>query len=230
MRFQIFIPDANPPSDKPAQSPDLLVAAGLADLAQGFDCVREHEVDGRPGRMYAWCSPQQPHVLPGERFRWLPAVAWEELPAGRYYAGIPHDGRPRPTELARDWQFPGRAIELGDGNLWRIPEPERIPRQVQIADDGSLQYQRLRDFHGYTIDAEFVRQVDDWRDRFRAGMRECDHGEALAFALRALRLNYRLTPEVANALGLFTTENLHLPILVALGGYLARELETEQQG
>lgn len=231
MHWQLYIPGV--PIDRPLQDPRPLVAVGLADCAQAFDASRELAAprccaEGTTGLHYAWLSPQSPRIIAPELLQWHAAVAWDGLPAGRYFVGVDSVRPPRPDELRRPWQFPGRPIELGPAEhatQWLVPEPERLPREIAIADDGSLRYEVVRNFHGYTLDAQFVGECETWRQRINDGLQEAQFAECLRFALRALRLNYRLTPEVANALKLFTTENVHRPLLAAVGAYLARDAE-----
>lgn len=211
MHFQVFVPNA----------PDLaksLVDVGLSDLATNFDTQRvEVGPGGAGGTLFAWMSPQTREIgyYPA-RQTWIPA-AGGDLPAGRYHVGIWNESPPTQADMRRPYPHAGTEVALGDGAEWLIPEARELPHDAILADDGSLKFEIQRQFHAYGLECQRWAKVVRGIREDEPGSDEADFDELWKFALHALRLNYRITPEVVSHLRLFTTVNLPKPMLAAIG-------------
>lgn len=211
--FQIFLPDVR------GQKPELLEAVGLADFFDAAVWQPSPGPDGKHGMLLAWPSPgDQRHVYNAEQQTWRPALPIDGLAAGRYWIGFWNDAAPTPKQLQRRYPYRGRWMKLGDGQQWLCPEAAELPTDMIRADDGSWKYEVQRQF------AAFCHDCDRWLVRLE--LRDEDPillDDVATFVEGALRLNYRLTPEVANHLRLFTRDNVCGPLLAVVGLTTAHE-------
>lgn len=215
MHFQIFVPN------KPALQQSL-IDAGLSDLAENFDTRESAGPDGERGSVFGWRSPDAPQwgYRPAEQ-TWIPAVAAGEQPAGRYHVGFWNASPPRPQELARRHQEHGDLLRLGDGQQWLIPVETELPRNIRLNPDGSLRFESNPRY------AEYAQAVEKWKGLVGSITGEEQDGNPVSFdelwkfALQALSMNYRITPEVVDHLRLFTTDDVHRPMFAAIGAYRA---------
>lgn len=210
MHFQIYIPRA-------ADVAESLVDVGLAHLASEFDARLIVGPDGGRGALFSWLKPGSTELgYQAERQTWTPAAAAGDLASGRYWLGLWNDSPPTPADLARTYQQPGKPLQLGDGRTWIIPRVAELPRDVQLADDGTLRFVVQRKFHAFYVVA------DAWRQRLAAMNPDdpeagnVDYVELWEFANQALEINYRTTPEVVSALSLFSTETIGRPLYAVL--------------
>jgi hypothetical protein len=211
MHFEIFIPDAAGSTARAFES------VGLPHLAAGADGF-QMQVGDQTGKLYAWLTPDRPRMRGADWPQWIPAAAHGDLPCGRYLVGIDPDDPCRPSELLLPNAFAaGSYVELGDGNQWLIPHVDELPADMVLRDDGSIQYVRQRQY------VAFGHEADRWRQQIIDNDLTGDDVDLYWFAYHALRLNYRLTPEVITALRLLNNQNLQRPVLAVLGGYVLRE-------
>lgn len=193
MHFLIYLP-------KSKAAPEDLANVGLGDLvaeALTVDC--RFGPDRTAGTLFGW-RPKSGQLLIDFRpdaQTWLPAVAFEELPAARYWVGLWNDSPPTPGDLQRAYPFAGDRIDLGDGHKWIIPTCEKLPADMIRADDGSWRFVVQRRFHDFTLLARAM------ADRIHTH-HEWPWWEEMADLVdAAIRLNYRLTPEVTSYLRLW---------------------------
>lgn len=222
MHFQIFVPQKSDVAGT-------LIDVGLAHLAQDFDAksstgpaTEAGHVDA--GAVFAWRTPGAHRwgFEPDEQ-TWIAAAADPErdLPAGRYYVGCWNASPPTPRDLSRRYQERGDFLKLGDGHDWLVPVAADLPRDLLLQDDGSLKFELQRQFYDYGV------AVDAWSRRVEHLNSESTDGnpvsfeETFRFALQALSINYRITPEVAAHLRLFSDRTVHRPLFVAIGAYRA---------
>lgn len=209
MHFQIFLPHQTE-----VAGAETLAAAGLAGLAENFDVRVSEGPEVRKGALFAWLSPGQGQwgYRPVDQ-EWIPAAADGDLERGRYWVGLWNDNLPQPKDLARTYQQPGVELELGDGHNWLIPRASELPRDIILLDDGSLKFEPQRQFHAFYVEA------DRWKNVLAESDEEtmAEYQDLWQFALRALAVNYRMTPEVASALGLFSTTNVQRPMYAVVG-------------
>lgn len=209
MQFQLYLPAAK------SADPDQLRAVGLADLAPGaqFTVLGVDQAgpgsdpDGNPrrgGALVHWPSPNPGRLgYRPDAQEWLPAMPLDGLPPDRYFVGIDKAHPPAPHELLKNTLHPGSPVGLGDGQLWMIPHASQLPFDI-IRDPatGTVGYEPRPAFHFFwTKCAAWQRMFDT----FREGDQLPPIEEQVEFLEEALRLNYRLTPEVISHLRLFST-------------------------
>jgi hypothetical protein len=211
MHFQIYIPAAR------GQSPQTLVDVGLADFVAGAEFVETAAGPGDrgPGVVAAWRRPGQVQMgYQPERQAWLPAAAsGEDLAAGRYWIGFWTDSPPTPKDLARPYPQAGHRVTLGDGSEWLLPIAKALDADMILADDGTWRFEPQRRFHAFWLD--YLK----WFQFFgNAGPEDLiDFADAADFVLAGLRVNYRLAPEAASHLRLFTKENVLTSLMAIMG-------------
>lgn len=209
MHYQIYIPGAR------GQDPQNLVHVGLADLVAGAEYLDVGTgPDGAAGVVCAWRKAGQAGMgYQPEKQVWRPAVAREELSAGRYWVGCWDAAPPLPKELARPYQQPGPLLRLGDGQEWMLPAAKELTREMMLSDDGSWKYDVQRQYHGYFINyVSWLQFFGSWKpgETFPFNL-------AADFALQGLRVNYRVVPELVNHLPLFNTENVSRVLFAICG-------------
>lgn len=209
MHYQIFLPRVR------GCDPALLVNVGLADFVAGAELV---DVPGGPdqtgpGVLVAWRKPGAVEMgyRPDAQI-WLPAVPRDDLAAGRYWVGFWPE-LPRPNHLARPYPQPGKQVALGDGQEWLIPSAKELDADMILADDGTWRFEVQRRFHAFYLD--YLK----WMQFFgNAGPdEEFLFADAAEFILSGLRINYRLPPEAASHLRLFTKDNVLSSLLAVMG-------------
>lgn len=211
--YQIYIPG------KRGQNPQNLADVGLADFVDNSNWMDEPiGPDDNGGCLVSWPTPQQVAagfgmIYQPDRQDWLPAVAFDGLPAGRYWIGFWKDADPTPDELARAYRYKGRKCQLGDGNGWLFPEPNELPSEMIRDDDGSWKFELQRRFHDYALDC------DQWLTKLATSddVTTINYYDVADFVEKSLRLNYRITSEVVNRLRLFTRDNIATPLLAVCG-------------
>ena len=222
MHFQVFLPNAI------GQNPQLLDAVGLADLAEGatFMPVKAGP-NGGPGMIVFWRRPgaHASGYIP-DRQEWIPAVPSGGLPAARYWVGFWSDSLPLPSDLARARLFSGTAVELGDGNSWVLPVAAMLPRDAILdPETGEVLFEIQERFMA------FWKASEPWYARLMGdadGTLTIDRGW-FDYVLQAARMNYRLIPEVASQLRLFSTANLYECLSVTVDGMRIALVEDEKK-
>lgn len=204
----IFLPH------KRGASPTHLVDAGLGHLLR-LDDNRPVQLDlpdagpgGTAGQLLAWIDdaaavqaeqvgyfPPQPGQTP--RQTWLPGAN------GRYWVGWQNDLPPTPANLQRRTLVDGPVTTLGDGQEWQLIAAANLPQQARLV-EGKWAWAPQTRF------ASFVERSAWAFDVARQAL-EAERAiplEAVEYALGVLSWNYRIVPEVADWLGLFTAETL----------------------
>jgi hypothetical protein len=200
-----------------------LAAVGLDDLASDkgpefSDCF-EGGPDGGRGLLVAWRTGdiKRDPPLDARKFTWQAAKAdtARGLAAERFYFGVVAGENVTPADIARRDSVAGYPVTLKDGQIWRIPAAQHLPHRHGLGNDGRYSRQvedRYADFwqqsEGYAV--EFFRALDQL-DLLKAA-RKIPAGaeDAVSFTLedawnyccRALAINYRVTPEIVDFLGL----------------------------
>lgn len=224
MHFRIFIPRTTRVS---GASKEPLVEVGLGHLAENFigeNRDTERSIQGKTGVLYHW---QQPGDMgfSAEGLEWTPAKEFRGLAEGRYFVGMNPEKLPTPTEMAVPLQVTGDHITLGNGNrTWVIPDVLFLPTKV-ILTANSARHERLARFQSRTIACrswiaeceDFTKQLRDFKTDDASPV--CDWVRAWNFAYDSLAINYRVTPEVVDALDLFASDSLRGIILAAIGAF-----------
>lgn len=217
--FQLFIPGVL------SCDPSVLEKIGCGDFAPGVNYTPGDGPDG-PGVVLSWPSPSDP------RIGYLPAQQeWEKSLCGRFWIGYWKGEELTSERLARPMTQDGPQLEIG-GQRWMVPALEDLPRVIVTQANGETVLRLVKQWDA------FGRKALDWKRRLiLRGAQQADaeerwggadqipqserdawepllFRELKAFALEALRINYRLTTEVADRMELFTTKNV-LPIVMA---------------
>lgn len=200
MHYQIWIPEGQ-----------TLESVGLADHAYQGEKMPSPGPDGGQGVLITWRknSPLDFGYFP-ERQKWIPAAECDDLQRGRYWVGLWNNKPPTTKNLIRDYPYAGNTMTLG-GQDWIIPAAVDLPQIVKVADDGTLRFVVQRQFDQFYRDAKEMkaRVVADGTITF---------ADCWRFAIDALRINYRMTGEVASELELFDTDSLRLLAMNVIGG------------
>lgn len=194
----VFIPHEHVSSPITEQA---LHGVGLSGWS-GADSINTQGPTGKAGRLHAWRRrpTDRLHYNAAEQ-RWVPALPSGDLPGGRYWLGFWNDSPPTPGDLQRDYAWPGSAVTLGDGSDWMVPTPVDLPFDLKFRDDGSLAFVLQRQFHAYGV------EVIQWRQKIaNRTIVDATAKDLIEFAIRALSLNYRLTPEIVAAFDLLNTK------------------------
>lgn len=204
MHFQIYIPGAH------SVAPEL-EKVGLGDFVSGAESLPcPNGPDGKDGAIFAWWNPKcrQIGYRPGEQ-------TWHKSAEG-YWVGLWSNSPPTPDELKRPYQERGKVIALGDGNVWLVPAVEQLDRDMVLADDGTWKYEVQRRHHQLWLDSlawvERFAPTQDGKSQVSINL-----GALADFVIGALRLNYRITREVAAALRLLTTSTIGEPFSAITG-------------
>lgn len=211
MHFQLYIPGVR------GQDPKTLVDVGLADFVAGSEYAETAEGPGELGAgvVVAWRKPGQAHMgFQPECQTWLPAAkCGADLAAARYFIGFWNDSPAGARDLARPYPQPGSRVMLGDGQEWMLPVAKSLDADMILADDGTWRFEPQRRFHAFYL--EYLK----WFQFFGTASQDdaFSYADAADFVLSALRVNYRLTPEAASHLRLFTKESVTAALFAVMG-------------
>lgn len=208
MHYQIFIPGVR------CADPQHLVDVGLGDLVGEATFLESEGPEQTTGVIVGWPKPGQAQMgyQPQSQI-WRPAVARGDLPAGRYYVGLWAGALPTPQDLRRRYPQPGVHVTLGDGQQWLLPRAKQLNAEMILADDGTWKFEPQRQYHAFWL------AYCEWEDFFIQAPTGSTFSftEAADFVLSALRINYRVVPELVNELRLFTKENVRSALYALLG-------------
>lgn len=223
--YSIYVPGARGASD------DHLRRVGLEGLAERggtqWTEVIGRGPDGGIGSIATWTPTNNPEHDPllgyyPDRQEWRPAEADAErgLEEGRYWFGFEPDRPPSPADLAYQQQIFGARVQLADGQAWIVPFASRLPHRHKLTSGkwGRVVKEQYRDFfERCQRNAEVIFTVLDLQD-FMVGRRAVaeasdelvkitiDDGARLC--CDALAINYRLTPEIIDMLGLLDDRSM----------------------
>jgi hypothetical protein len=206
MRYLIFVPK---PQTK-QMGAALLESVGLGDHAKGFDTMQcAAGPTGSSGVLFGWLDPVQNRlVYEPEKQTWIPSLAEGDRPAGAYWVGVWNESKPTETDVRRPEFRKGVWVTMADGTRWQFPSPSTLERFPEIK-DGKLTWVVDEQF------SWFVAEIDKRRamlttDETTPGKAfvSWDLEQDFAFIIRALRLNYRLVPEVVVHLRLISESTL----------------------
>jgi hypothetical protein len=210
MHYQVYIPGA-------ADVAFELTKVGLADLVPNAECLTEpNGPDGQGGAIFSWWTN-------GPKSRRMHFSAkeqdWFASPDKRYWVGLWRDERPLPDDLVIGGDR-GVRVRLGDANTWLVPSVDLAEREMIVEPDGRRTFATPRRF-------EHLRsQQMQWREWVERQGDVFDLTDALFWqwfdvCVSALKLNYRLTPEVVGALRLLSTGNI-IDVMNAVCGPLIK--------
>jgi len=199
VHFLTFIPDCSAPEIE-----DRAKAAGLLDLLGGHNAVRcmsgPNEMAGMMiAHMHTIGSRHD--YSPTEQ-EWVPSVQKID---GKplYYVGFWTKEEPKENELRRHYTQSGPLTQFGSAK-WKLPTPDTVDARAVYADDGSMRWETIRQFSWMCDEAKLIR--DEYLQSF--GVRDMvfrvEPSVQINWLLKLLRVNYRLLPEVAVRLDMWT--------------------------
>lgn len=219
MRFAIYIPGNGIVDEKKLRD------VGLPLLASGVSGIPTPAgPDGKQGVVFSWptSDPRSTIAYMPDLQTWIPATAAGTLATGRYWVGFTNGSPPTPSDLAWNQQHNGKRLVLGDGQSWLIPEAGNLPRDCKRSDDGKWTYEINEKFREY-----WEESCQWYLDLIDCVVREDGLLEIAAsccdYLVKALSLNYRITPEVVSHLNLFNTLTIGPALRITISGITIRE-------
>lgn len=216
MHFRIWLPAEQPCANA---DPAPLRNVGLGHLAHGFHTV-VHQIEGKSGVLYYWPQPGDPTALPKSPLKWESALPFRTLAAGRYSVGYDPEKLPKARELQVPLPIPGDHLPLNDAEQsWIIPDVLLLPVATVLTVDG-VKLERMSRYQTRNFEAtSWIKRCEAFTRQITTGKAEdgVEWGHAFEFGYDSLALNYRITPEIVNVLGLLTSETLGPMILAAVG-------------
>lgn len=215
----LFVPGEDSPDDA------LLDRIGLPSLRNTGVPIHWHGVlrdgpDGGAGMICCWMSGHRGRDAdPGahQSMLWTPAKPDKSrlLSGGRFYFGINPSSPPSPKDLALPKRFPGYEVQCADGNEWHVPSAIKLPHEHGINTDGEWERRVARRYKAF-FDRAMQYGVDifgqvDAAEVLRAAHPELADDDVIgsitlegvdSHCCEALALNYRVTPEIVDFLGL----------------------------
>lgn len=210
--------------DRPAQDSTpleaVLTAKGLADHFERCEPKRlgngKETPTGNPGLLCAWLKPgDDRHYFRTDEQTWIPSIAKSDgVPL--YHVGLFNDSLPTESELRRHYTQHGDWIRFGS-EKWKMPTPATVPQSAQYNDDGSMRWVPIREFAWVSDEAHKMAEeyVESYDRQVEFIM---DPKPQIDWLLRLLRINYRLTPEVAAHLNLWTGQREMMDALLSTLG------------
>lgn len=207
---------------KQGANPEHLAAVGLGELAKErspefADCL-DGTPDGSRGLLAAWRTGDTANDPPFDprAFEWQPAKAdsTRGLEAARFWFGVERGKKVAPATLARRESIAGYPVELADGQVWRVACLDKLPRKLSLNDRGRFVATVKPEHLGLVSQGEqfalqFFHAVGEIELLMASkphldpnAMVEFTLENAADFAVDILKLNYRLTSEVADFLGI----------------------------
>src|SRR4051812_6749532 len=96
----------------------------------------------------------------------------------------------------------GGDVELDDGNAWHFPTARLLPHRL------GLGAPKIKDRYKPFFD-QAQKIIDEWLcEKDGNYLWSITNEQGFAFACQALAINYRLTPAIADLLGLVSSEQL----------------------
>lgn len=200
MHYLVFIPDA-----RPQDLESVAKIAGLTDLCDGTHDTKPDAVGPNKlsGLMLGWLGPGNPFIhYEQAKQTWLPSIVKDEAGNSRYWIGIWKESPPTESELRRAYTQEGPRIQFGE-TKWKMPTPTTVDARAVYADDGSMRWEVIRKFSWVCDEAKAMTERYLQEFGIRSMVFESDPAEQVEWLLKLLRINYRLTPEVAAYLDLW---------------------------
>lgn len=209
MHYLIWIPDG---TGEPTDTKEKVFGlVGLSDHVDNAEAMPSIGPTGGQGVLFCWRKngPCEFKFDPANQ-DWIPASQQGDWAYGRYWVGIWKSSPPTPENLVRTYPYAGGTVSLGDETVtqWLVPAALELPQNLILMDDGSTRFEIQRRFHAF-----WMRAIDIAK-RLSDGIpySECRH-----FCVDALRINYRITPEVASSLRLFSNITVRQVINIVAG-------------
>jgi len=205
MHFLIFIPEDPGTCFTPE---NMLKSVGI-DYKENVEQVplsADFSPAGTKGRLFTWDTLKGNKLAyQPEQQTWKPAIADKDLKADRYWIGFWDNSPPTPKQLVKHETYPGKLVQLKDGNSWLVPAARFCPHQYLYDDDGQMAEVICDEFREFwEMSARFVQELLNFDEQSVPQ----PTAEWAGHAADALMINYRITPEVINHLNLLNNQNV----------------------
>lgn len=197
---------------------------GVSDLLGGHDVLNlEAGPANSPGVNIGWVSPSNPrmHYAPSEQ-TWIPShLQIDGKPA--YWVGFWNAALPTEGELRRVPTQPGNFVQLGE-QRWKLPTPDTVDAEAVYKADGTMFWEPVSRFAWMVDEAKQLEKTYLEELGIRMVVYRGDPRPQIDWLTKLLRVNYRMTPEVAAHLHLWIgKEHIFDTFLSTLG--LVRKTE-----
>lgn len=210
---------------KTGSSPQHLVDAGLGGLvgsnALTFEAgdVLAHGPDGGHGLVCRFVDGKHPERA--ARLGVFDGQEWTHCTARGCWFG--RSGPIAPEDLARPSQYDSLPAKLADGQEWRVPIAREMPHRWGLDAQGVFCRKVRSEFEGY-----FQRASEYFAALLGMQAEEARQFENVwSFCCQALALNYLVTPELVDWLGLI--DDVSVKELLYAATEFRRVLEREDQ-
>jgi hypothetical protein len=199
VHFQLFLPDCDLQNIEAEAK-----RRGVLDLLGDHDGMPIGEGPGnKAGLLVAWLKPGDRHLYAPDQQTWIPSRVKSEAGQPLYYVGIWNDKAPQQAELRRRRSQGGNWCQLGS-ERWLVPTPKSVDRRaVYIDDSSSMRWEPLSEFSWMCDEARMLHDLYLEETGTRLFVYKIDPGPQIEWLLRLLRVNYRITAEVAAHLDLW---------------------------
>jgi len=185
---------------------ELFKSLGLEDHIAGCDALPVSDEESpcdKPGILFAWRTQKDNQIIVKKAEQ-----EWMKSASG-YWVGVWKDKLPTEEQLRRPYMQKGQWIELKSGR-WKLPTPATIDKDIALNDDGTWKYVPIRELSWLSEECE-KRYADFQVDEADGEMTtrvEYNPLEVIGLIIRALRINYRITPEVVHMMRLMTQRDI----------------------
>lgn len=200
MHFLVFVPKCSRQDlEKTAQ------VAGLNPVLGGHDVIEGQKGPrGLIGCMVYHPTPESPWAHCDESKQvWVPSINRDENGEPRYYVGFWKDKPPQENQIRRHYTQAGTFVKLGQ-QRWKLPTPSTVEATARYNDDGSMRWEVTRQFAWVCDEAEQLTKVYEEESGVRMFVFQTEPSAQINWLLKLLQINYRLLPEVAVYLDLWT--------------------------
>lgn len=196
----------------------LLPACGQEGLLRDgysweFAGVHNNGPDGGAGVVGRFVDGQHPERSP--QLGVFPGQTWHaEQGADKPRFWIGWESRPRACDLLRTRVHPGPGVELA-GDNWLLPTPTQLPHTNGMR-GGKFTRKLKQEYQEFFEQSEAAlrRLVDSWLAN-DCNSFSWDQAEFWPFTCAALAMNYLLTPEIIDAMGL-VDDDAHYTVAAAV--------------
>lgn len=200
MHFLVFVPKCSRHDlEKVANVSGLNPVIGGHDVMDGQKGPR-----GLMGCMIFHPTPESPWAHCDEnKQEWLPSIARDDNGDPKYYVGFWKDKPPQENQIRRHYTQAGVFVKLG-GQRWKLPTPGTVEAKAVYNDNGSMRWEITPEFAWVYAEAEQLANVYKEEGGMRMMIYDVDPVAQVNWLLKLLQINYRLLPEVAAYLDLWT--------------------------
>jgi len=190
---------------------------GLEDHVGGVTPMplnAEDSPSGEPGILCGWLYKVGSQLIVNKEKQ-----TWKKSHMG-YWVGVWKDDLPTESDLRRPYMQPGIWIPgIAGDKTWKMPTPQSLNPRMALDDDGTWKYVPMREFSWYTEEiqkrrAEMELVEENGTSFFRYNINPTSD---IVLLIRALRINYRITPEVCDIAEMFTRDAVNAAYAQMLG-------------